>query len=188
MMCDSVSVAFQSKLSVSNNNNNKQRIVSSPYRRCLQTSGIVARELGVTQVDIDDGLGEWFREVQRCRSAADVETYSAASPLPLEQMQQELGSKVTIGNWARVEISDTDTWFLVPRVHKAISSIIKSNPSSTTLIITHGDIANRWLPEADYMPEYSYLRLHEAGYVVLKASNQRSTSSDIIEVHRTEAM
>jgi hypothetical protein len=42
------------------------RIISSPFRRCLQTAGIVARELGLTSVDVHCGLGEAMAMVQRC--------------------------------------------------------------------------------------------------------------------------
>jgi hypothetical protein len=40
-------------------------IVSSPFRRCLQTAGIVARELGVARVHVDLALGEMMHHVTR---------------------------------------------------------------------------------------------------------------------------
>lgn len=40
-------------------------IVSSPFRRCLQTAGIVARELGIARVHVDLALGEMMCHVTR---------------------------------------------------------------------------------------------------------------------------
>ena len=35
-----------------------RRIVASPFRRCLQTAGVVAATLGVGVVDVDPCFGE----------------------------------------------------------------------------------------------------------------------------------
>ena len=72
------------------------------------------------------------------------------------------------------------------------------------LFVTHGDVANRYLPEADFMPEYSHLKvctrpanahththtqLHECGFVVLKGPHDyRATEEAIADRHRTESM
>lgn len=41
------------------------RIVSSPFRRCLQTAAVVAAELGVKMVDVHKGVGEAMAQVKR---------------------------------------------------------------------------------------------------------------------------
>mmetsp|Transcript_23825 Transcript_23825/g.42208 ORF Transcript_23825/g.42208 Transcript_23825/m.42208 type:complete len:207 (+) Transcript_23825:103-723(+) len=49
-------------------------IITSPYRRCLQTSGVLARELGVKRVRVNLGIGEarpCVRKIQREFSGGD---------------------------------------------------------------------------------------------------------------------
>ena len=41
------------------------RIVSSPFRRCLQTAAVVAAELGVEVIDVHKGIGEAMAQVKR---------------------------------------------------------------------------------------------------------------------------
>lgn len=41
------------------------RIISSPFRRCLQTAAAVAAELGVEVVDVHKGVGEAMAQVKR---------------------------------------------------------------------------------------------------------------------------
>ncbi|KAJ1445704.1 hypothetical protein M885DRAFT_291509 [Pelagophyceae sp. CCMP2097] len=40
-------------------------IVSSPFRRCLQTAGVLARALKVDAVTVHDGLGELMHQVEK---------------------------------------------------------------------------------------------------------------------------
>ena len=41
------------------------KIVSSPFRRCLQTAAVAARALGVPTVDVHKGVGEGMAQVKR---------------------------------------------------------------------------------------------------------------------------
>ena len=83
-------------------------IVSSPFRRCLQTAGVVARTLGINTVNVDDRLGEWFREVERCCSYAGLHPQPFRD-LPEEEMQTMLGDEVKLGTWKRSVIGYNDT-------------------------------------------------------------------------------
>ena len=41
------------------------KIVSSPFRRCLQSAAVAARALGVPTVDVHKGVGEGMAQVKR---------------------------------------------------------------------------------------------------------------------------
>eukprot|EP01063_Lacrimia_lanifica_P007436 TRINITY_DN1472_c0_g1_i2.p1 TRINITY_DN1472_c0_g1~~TRINITY_DN1472_c0_g1_i2.p1 ORF type:complete len:729 (+),score=206.12 TRINITY_DN1472_c0_g1_i2:51-2189(+) len=163
-------------------------VVSSPFRRCLQTAGIVARELGVGTVHIDDRLGEWFREVQRCFQGAGL-PFAPPTPLPAAEVQAALGEQVRAGRWERRRIDESDNTGFLRRVQEAVPAIAAQHPTESVLLVTHGDIANRYLPEAEYIEEYSYMKLHEAGFVALKPPHKsRSVDADILGKHRVEVM
>eukprot|EP01064_Diplonema_japonicum_P031919 TRINITY_DN586_c0_g2_i2.p1 TRINITY_DN586_c0_g2~~TRINITY_DN586_c0_g2_i2.p1 ORF type:complete len:477 (+),score=125.69 TRINITY_DN586_c0_g2_i2:1249-2679(+) len=164
-------------------------IVSSPYRRCLETAGIVARTIGVDVVHVDDRLGEWYREVARCCKGAGLKE-APLLRLSKEDAEKELGGGgVRLGEWNKVDIGLADTAGLVKRVTTAVPEICNKYGPTNVLLVSHGDIANRWLPEAEYIEEYSYLKLHEAGFVVLKGPHsKRSTEENILEQWRTESM
>ena len=87
-------------------------IVSSPFRRCLQTAGIVARTLGITTVHIDDRLGEWYREIERCCRGAGISAAPAPN-LPQKEVDSALGDKVAMGDWNRVVLGSADNAGLV---------------------------------------------------------------------------
>ncbi|KAJ9436566.1 hypothetical protein DIPPA_35644 [Diplonema papillatum] len=166
-----------------------QVIVSSPYRRCLQTAGIVARTLAVSVVHVDDRLGEWYREVVRCSRDAGMKPPIHMQRLTEKQVEKELGYGVSLGNWKKADIGESDTAGLLPRVATTVPSLAKKYSRQNVLLVTHGDIANRYLPEATFIEEYSYLKLHEAGYVALKAPHStRSTEDAILEQFRSEHM
>ena len=55
------------------------RIVCSPFRRCLQTAGIVARALNINEVMIHLGVGEVMSKVK----TAILETDESAGKMPL---------------------------------------------------------------------------------------------------------
>lgn len=64
-------------------------VISSPFRRCLQTSGVVCRTLGIESMYVDYGLSEgmfWARS-----SSKPVIDY-----LSPEQMQEAVGERVTV--------------------------------------------------------------------------------------------
>eukprot|EP01064_Diplonema_japonicum_P031917 TRINITY_DN586_c0_g1_i1.p1 TRINITY_DN586_c0_g1~~TRINITY_DN586_c0_g1_i1.p1 ORF type:complete len:333 (+),score=75.12 TRINITY_DN586_c0_g1_i1:66-1064(+) len=169
---------------------NFQAIVSSPYRRCLETAGIVARTIGVDVVHVDDRLGEWCVEVARCCRGAGL------NEMPMERLSEEEAEKelggggVRLGEWNKVDIGLADAAGLMDRVHGAVADITQTHGPTNVLLVSHGDIANRWLPEAEYIEEYSYIKLNESGFVVLKSNEAgtRPTVLDIVESHLTEEM
>lgn len=55
LLMDAVTGLFKYRFSV---------IVSSPFRRCLETAGILARELNIDTVNVDNRLGEDMAQVR----------------------------------------------------------------------------------------------------------------------------
>merc|ERR1712119_47754 len=74
------------------------RIVSSPFRRCLQTAAVIASALGIEEVDVHKGLGENMASVKRDGWPNDdhVLTYLSSSAMAavMEQQGVHLGNLV----------------------------------------------------------------------------------------------
>ena len=69
-------------------------VVVSPFRRCLQTAGIICRELGIESITVDFGLSESVDAIRRCmRSGNEVLTFLSKS-----NMQIALGEGVVIAD------------------------------------------------------------------------------------------
>ncbi len=70
------------------------RIVSSPFRRCLQTAAAVAAELGVEVVDVHKGIGEAMAQVKRNGWPGDSHELTY---LTEEEMSKTLGVAAQAG-------------------------------------------------------------------------------------------
>ncbi|KAJ9471452.1 hypothetical protein DIPPA_05231 [Diplonema papillatum] len=165
-----------------------QRIVSSPYLRCLQTAGIVASELGRSTVHVDDRLGEWYAAKQRCFHHAKLPVDDTLfGKTEIEAVLAKTETK--LGDLHRCLIGPEDTYCVAERVQSVMASIISDASAANTLVVTHGDIANRYLPESDFIPEYSSIRLEENGFVAIRQPiGDRAIQQDIIEQHLTESL
>ena len=71
------------------------RIVSSPFRRCIQTSALVARTLGVSRVEVDSRLGEHVDAVMRCFVKAGIPDRKA----PVRLLSVDAAPNNVEGNW-----------------------------------------------------------------------------------------
>jgi hypothetical protein len=63
------------------------RVVSSPFRRCLQTAGVMCREHGITTLEVDFGLCEGMSHVRALGT-------KELTFLPLDRMQDAVNSDV----------------------------------------------------------------------------------------------
>jgi broad specificity phosphatase PhoE len=124
-------------------------IVCSPFRRCLQTAGVVARTLGMEHVVVHKDFGERMDKVrQECKSAAtDMENHSAGAHFSLlskSQMELELGEGVS----ASALIGEEPPWDESSEESKRryMSALYcaceKYLPSGNILIVAHGDTLN----------------------------------------------
>ena len=168
-----------------------RRVVSSPYERCLATAAAAAHALGLGEVEVHCGLGEWYHAVKRCCTAAGR---PPPSPVPAseEAVRAVLGGHgVALAGWVPWEVAESDEHRFTARVHDAMRDVLRSAPESSVLCVTHGDVANRYLPEADFIEEYSYITLQECGFVACREAGPfevRQEKDDVLEHHRAEML
>lgn len=148
-------------------------VISSPFRRCLQTAAIVAKELSVPQIVIDNRLGEFLLAARRTWASAGLEpgeyTYAA-----LSDAEQWSGGVPLL--WEREshavlnEADDDLEQRVLSLPHVVASAIARVGgsdqlPSSRVLIVTHGDVLNRILPGFDWDTSIGRYSASEGGWV-----------------------
>ena len=111
------------------------RVVSSPFRRCLQTAAAVARVLGIGVVDVDLELGEAMAHIKKSGwPSADHElsylSDEAMRALLIEQDGVELGA--VAGEKPRLGQDDAERFRGAVRRLRAQSNVGQ-------LLVTHGD-------------------------------------------------
>lgn len=169
-------------------------VVSSPFRRCLQTAALVCRELGLAELSVDNRLGEDMAAVARCNP--DGKPFSYLTRQQAEDAVAEHGSGVRLGPWAREESVPVAPDRIVHRVSVGIPAIFKAAASGgarSVLLMTHGDIVNTYLPEL--FEGIGAYRSEEAGFAVIKLAGEGgilpgrlSDNSDILALHRCVRM
>lgn len=108
-------------------------VVSSPFRRCLQTAGVICRALRLSSLVIDYGLSEVMHTV-RSTKATNVNFLNS------EGILEAVGDSVEIADVRgsppsfNEEIGDSLT-----RYHNTIKQIEADYPLSSVLCITHGN-------------------------------------------------
>ena len=169
------------------------KIVSSPFRRCLQTAGVLARELGVRQVTVKNTLGEHVPAAMKCFAKMGLEE-SPITLLPREEAKREVGENVEL-----VWDEHDDAYDAYPpadgfddvqkRASVALSELAASVAGVNVLAITHGDIVNMFLPEIVGIG-IGRFKADEAGFAVTKGPFGQRISSDeqILELHRVYEM
>ena len=134
-------------------------IVSSPFRRCLQTAGIVSRALGIRRVAIDFRLSEVMHSV-RGAGVTFVEYLSD------EDMSNELGDHVDILDINRIEAPpfDEDISDSLTRYKSAFTSLSKQYADSTVLCVSHGNAVEIY--GSSYMwPPVLPVEVSECGFI-----------------------
>lgn len=127
------------------------KIVSSPFRRCLQTAAVVARELGVPTVDVHKGIGEAMAQVKRNGWPDDPD--HELSYLSEEEMRATLaGSSVSLtstsvslgGVYGEKPVFGQDDASRIRDVLAEIAAAVGSEGGSV-LLVTHGDVVGQWV-------------------------------------------
>ena len=166
-------------------------IVSSPYRRCLQTAGILAQELGIRRLIIDNRLGEDLNAADRCWGAAGM-AIGEYSYMSVEEAAQWAlvdesgagGGLVHVTWWrdahpvltqpddvhARVRLlprvcAEALTLTLLPRVCAEALRVCRGS-ALALLVVTHGDVINGFAPAFDWSPDIGRYRAEECGWLV----------------------
>lgn len=109
-------------------NNNIQIIYSSPLKRAYETARIIAQELGVDEVIVDEHLTEREFGIYTGKPVADI-TKMTKNVL--------VGDKVTYF----LDGDGTEDFpALLKRGEKILEEIRERHPNERVLIVTHGDI------------------------------------------------
>lgn len=131
------------------------RIISSPFRRCVQTAALVAKTLGVASVDIDFGVGESMHEVMRCGWPGDDHELTYMADTETHEILAAQG--VVLGQKGGVVPrpgEDAGT-----RLRGSLSHIYASSGGASVLVITHGHALAALVEDATgetvYENEYS---------------------------------
>lgn len=115
-------------------------IASSPFRRCLETAGVVARALGIGAVHVHFGLGELMHQVRACaRGFERVEELEELVPLSDADADAALGAGVALASrvsgdveW-REGVDAGQARFLA-----ALRGLAADH--ARLLVVTHGDL------------------------------------------------
>jgi phosphohistidine phosphatase SixA len=157
-------------------------VVSSPFRRCLQTAAVVCRTLGINTIEVDVQLCEEMGCVVKCLPPR----YSTSQLLEFNilsahEMCDIVGPGIRITN---VDYIDEAPLPSIKehrdeggaRVTAALSRHHQENMHRNTLIVGHGFTVEQfgmYLRPAQYMPAAQY-----CGFVVMKSSNRELISTD----------
>lgn len=121
------------------------RIISSPFRRCLQTAAIIANNLGIRKIDVDKGIGELMIMVSRVRGTRD--NFNYLSP---EQMgviiREESDGEATIGKVSGddFKFGQDDVAVIRSNFNKLKGEILNTSKQNV-LLVTHGDVIGQTL-------------------------------------------
>lgn len=155
-------------------------VVASPFRRCLQTAGILAQELDISLLVVDNRLGEDLNAADRCWSAAGV---------PVGEYTYM--SSTEASRWALVNAADGVRGFtqLIWRraehpvlqhpdnVHERVCQLPQvcndairatRNTATAVLVVTHGDLLNAFAPGFDWDPSIGRYRADECGWLACR--------------------
>eukprot|EP00322_Chrysochromulina_rotalis_P015537 CAMPEP_0115857418 /NCGR_PEP_ID=MMETSP0287-20121206/15564_1 /TAXON_ID=412157 /ORGANISM="Chrysochromulina rotalis, Strain UIO044" /LENGTH=224 /DNA_ID=CAMNT_0003311635 /DNA_START=183 /DNA_END=855 /DNA_ORIENTATION=+ len=157
-------------------------IICSPYRRCLQTAAIVAKELNVRRMVIDNRLGEDLLDADRCWAEADMSvgeyTYMSSEEAARWASSDEggHGAKHIEFSWQRDAhpvLSHPDSvrerLLCMPQIVSMRwggNKVVRS--AATVLVVTHGGLVNAFAPSFDWAPDVGRYRADECGWMACR--------------------
>ena len=149
----------------------------------------MAEALGVDSVEVDGRLGEEYTQAQRCCWKAKLPMPDILSPLTKDEVTRRLRSAgLRLSAWRSYDIKEEGEQQLAYRAQEAFKSVLNQAPCAngeSVLFVTHGDIANRFFPEAEFCGGSSFHTLEECGYIAARyPRGRRLVEEDIIEKHR----
>ena len=165
-------------------------IVTSPFRRCLQTAGLIAKALangGHVKLVVDNRLGEYLLAARRNWASAGIDPAGEYTYVSVADAAHWAGVAEADVLWDReanqvlVEAEDD----LGPRVQcmpsictdaVARAEVAASHdaepeaaagtpPTSRVLVVTHGDLLNRFTPGFAFDPSIGRYRASECGWL-----------------------
>ena len=141
-------------------------VVSSPFRRCLETAVLAAHELEVKALHVDNRLGELMAAVARdCGGPAGLEALGGLRYMPFEEaaaIAEGAGLRLHWDPSANVPLLNESADDIILRVDAgaAIASSVLGKESSSTacvLLVTHADLLmqrlSKLMPGSIWAPE-----------------------------------
>tara|TARA_A100001015_G_scaffold321200_1_gene450728 strand:- start:1506 stop:3275 length:1770 start_codon:yes stop_codon:yes gene_type:complete len=125
---------------------NFTRIISSPFRRCLQTAAIIAKNLGIKTIDVDKGIGEAMSMVSRVGGKRD--NFNYLSPKQMNEIIQEASDgEAKIGRVSGVDgvFGQVDVSVIESNFNKLKDEILNNPLKQNVLLVTHGDVIGQTL-------------------------------------------
>ena len=148
-------------------------VVSSPFRRCLQTASAISKSFGLTSLVVDNRLGEYLPQARRTWAAAGLDPGEYVY-VTLDDAAQWAGLPEAGVLWDRsahpvlIESDDdlAERVATVPQIcASALERIQCSSANPHVLLVTHGDVINRLVPSFDWDPSVGRYRAVECGWV-----------------------
>ncbi|CAE7344654.1 VAPB, partial [Symbiodinium sp. KB8] len=141
-------------------------VVSSPFRRCLETAVLAARELDVKALHVDNRLGELMAAVARdCGGPAGLEALGGLRYMPFEEATASAEGAGLRLHWdpsANVPVPNESADDIILRVDAGAAiarSVLGREPSSSAcvLLVTHADLLmqrlSKLLPRSIWAPD-----------------------------------
>jgi len=163
-----------------------RQIWTSPFRACIQTAAVVARELGIDHLRVHNGLGESLQEVKKSFKNYHLQDQplSYVTTLEAKSIAGE-GVKLSWDPHSSVVREPDDLKQRAARVIQAITNSVVGEES--VLIVTHSSLLNAYMPSLDN--DHSSLKTEPAGYIAIRGPHgQQASAEAILETHRTESI
>ena len=154
-------------------------IACSPYRRTLQTAGIVARELHVRRIVVDNRLGEVLSDADRCWAPAGLAVGNYTYLTEAEAAEWAEANASSGGpelSWQRDEnpvlAHPDDVQQRVRQLPQICAAAVEASrleqSSASVLVVTHGGLLNSFAPGFDWDPGVGRYRAIECGWVACR--------------------
>eukprot|EP01062_Namystynia_karyoxenos_P074564 TRINITY_DN7150_c0_g1_i1.p2 TRINITY_DN7150_c0_g1~~TRINITY_DN7150_c0_g1_i1.p2 ORF type:complete len:437 (+),score=98.75 TRINITY_DN7150_c0_g1_i1:89-1312(+) len=168
------------------------QVVSSPYRRCIQTACLVAAQLGIATVYISPGLQEFVNMARRLVPAERPLDFLSTDAM--QQLARETCSGVAVCVHPKGIPPNSDA---AEDINRRVGIVVpfladRFAKGGGAVLVTHGDLVNTYLPELD--PGVGRYKADEGGWAALRPPvgqlwpDRVPDNSWIICVHRLETM
>jgi broad specificity phosphatase PhoE len=154
-----------------------QIMISSPFRHCLQTAGVVCRELGVQCIYVDYGLSELMNS---CRT---TEGTTCVTYLSREQMQQCVGPGLDVivspGGTAPPELTESISES-VQRYETPFDRLRTQHVDRSILCVSHGHAVGALAQQME--PPQTAFDVHTCWYLAVSMARRRLVEASLVSL------
>lgn len=154
-------------------------IVCSPFRRCVQTAALVCRALGIkgARIVIDNRLGEYMPAANRSWKTAGIDPPGEYSYASADDVAHWAGVSPADLLWDRdanpmLDEADENLYERVQSIPVICAEALKRVGVSGTsasppavLVVTHGDLINRFVPSFEFDDSIGRYSASECGWL-----------------------